>query len=370
MELLAFTHASVAYEDPNPTPRLRSFEEMTWEVPSSAWLGLSSMAVMVSVLGVNSSPAQAAPVCTFGDQGSLVSDIQAVLKSEGYYYGFIDGVYGSGTADGVYTYQLDNGLSADGVAGPQTLDYMGLGDVESTASGTCSYSPGGTSGVGSSGTVTVVAGSGLNVRTTPSTSSSVITTLASGTRVSFSETSGDWLYLPSYGGWVDGYYTTASSSGNTSTIPGTTIPSGYVLYPGDSGSSVAALQGALGSKGYYPGPFDGIYGSGTTQSVKNFQRDYGLVVDGVAGPATIAALGSGSSDGGTSVVNPGLSGTADVTASELIVRDAPSGSYVYSLYSGDRVFVTGATSFAGGREWMELDDGNWVASAYLVRISR
>jgi resuscitation-promoting factor RpfB len=52
-----------------------------------------------------------------------------------------------------------------------------------------------------------------------------------------------------------------------------------------SGSSVAALQSALGI------PADGIYGPQTRRAVRRFQRAHGLVVDGIAGPQTLAALG-------------------------------------------------------------------------------
>src|SRR4051812_11820882 len=38
-------------------------------------------------------------------------------------------------------------------------------------------------------------------------------------------------------------------------------------------------------------PFDGIYGPQTAQGVRNFQKMHKLMVDGVAGPKTLAALG-------------------------------------------------------------------------------
>ena len=55
--------------------------------------------------------------------------------------------------------------------------------------------------------------------------------------------------------------------------------------PCSSGSSVAALQRALGITA------DGIYGPQTRAAVRRFQRAHGLVVDGIAGPVTLAALG-------------------------------------------------------------------------------
>lgn len=41
---------------------------------------------------------------------------------------------------------------------------------------------------------------------------------------------------------------------------------------------------------YYAGPIDGVAGSQTTQAIKDFQKDEGLTVDGIAGPKTRKAL--------------------------------------------------------------------------------
>ena len=61
---------------------------------------------------------------------------------------------------------------------------------------------------------------------------------------------------------------------------------------GDQGDDVKLCQGLLTDHGY-PTTADGIFGSGTTANVMNFQRDSGLAADGIVGPATWAALESG-----------------------------------------------------------------------------
>lgn len=53
---------------------------------------------------------------------------------------------------------------------------------------------------------------------------------------------------------------------------------------------VREYQSLLKETGYYRGPLDGIRGPLTEEAVIRFQRDHGLVADGVVGPATLAAL--------------------------------------------------------------------------------
>ena len=60
---------------------------------------------------------------------------------------------------------------------------------------------------------------------------------------------------------------------------------------GSTGSVVSQIQTKLSAWGYYSGDIDGIYGSRTEAAVKYFQRKNGLTVDGVAGKATLAAMG-------------------------------------------------------------------------------
>ncbi len=60
---------------------------------------------------------------------------------------------------------------------------------------------------------------------------------------------------------------------------------------GSSGSVVSQIQTKLKSWGYYSYEIDGVYGSRTETAVKSFQKRNGLVVDGMAGPATLAAMG-------------------------------------------------------------------------------
>ena len=72
---------------------------------------------------------------------------------------------------------------------------------------------------------------------------------------------------------------------------------------GSRGNEVKQIQTKLKNWGYYKGNADGIYGSQTLEAVKYFQRKNGLTVDGIAGSATLKALGitsTSNSSSGTS----------------------------------------------------------------------
>ena len=60
---------------------------------------------------------------------------------------------------------------------------------------------------------------------------------------------------------------------------------------GSRGNEVIQIQTKLKRWGYYNGSIDGIYGTQTLAAVKYFQRKNGLTQDGIAGPATLRAMG-------------------------------------------------------------------------------
>lgn len=76
----------------------------------------------------------------FGSKGDEVRRIQKKLKELGFYNGSVDGVYGSATKKAVTAFQKSCGITADGIAGPKTLLYLGLGDSASSSSGKYSES--------------------------------------------------------------------------------------------------------------------------------------------------------------------------------------------------------------------------------------
>lgn len=72
------------------------------------------------------------------------------------------------------------------------------------------------------------------------------------------------------------------------------------LRVGSRGEDVKTLQTKLKRWGYYTGSIDGIFGAGTKKAVIAFQKKNGLTPDGIAGAATLKALGMSAAGGGGS----------------------------------------------------------------------
>ena len=77
-------------------------------------------------------------ISQYGSSGEEVKQIQTKLKDWGYYNGSVDGVYGSGTYEAVKKFQSSNGLTADGIAGSQTLQALGINSGGSQGGGSSS----------------------------------------------------------------------------------------------------------------------------------------------------------------------------------------------------------------------------------------
>ena len=73
------------------------------------------------------SPRQQPGALKLGSTGAEVTRVQKKLKELGYYSGAADGIYGNATKAAVKAFQKNCGITADGVAGPKTLLYLGLG---------------------------------------------------------------------------------------------------------------------------------------------------------------------------------------------------------------------------------------------------
>ena len=217
-----------------------------------------------------------------GDSGSAVKDLQTKLKKLGYYDGTVDSTFGSGTYAAVKAFQKKYNLTADGVAGSETLKkldsaYKNAGsdkDDDSLRKGATG------SAVkdlqtklkklgfynayvdGSYGDTTVAAVKAFQKK---------YNLTADG--VAGSETLKK----------LDSAYKNADS--NTSTDDDS-------LRKGATGAAVKTLQTNLKKLGFYTAYVDGSFGSTTESAVKAFQKKYGLTADGVAGSATLKKIES------------------------------------------------------------------------------
>ena len=100
---------------------------------------------------------------------------------------------------------------------------------------------------------------------------------------------------------------------------------------GSRGDEVRQVQEKLKRWGYYNGNVDGIFGSQTLEAVKYFQRKNGLTVDGIAGPATLKAMGIYSSSSSSS----STSNTSDLNLlSRIIYGEARGEPYAGQVAVG------------------------------------
>lgn len=101
-------------------------------------ISILTVIIIACVFNINS-PQTHDVLSKFGSSGTEVYNIQRRLAAWGYYYGDIDGIYGSRTVAAVKKFQSANGLTPDGIAGPATLAKIGLssgGASSSSQSGT------------------------------------------------------------------------------------------------------------------------------------------------------------------------------------------------------------------------------------------
>lgn len=103
----------------------------------------AAAAALCMLLTVLAGVPGALAVSYWGSRGEEVRSIQQKLLQWGYYSGPVDGVFGQDTYDAVVRFQKKNNLTADGVAGSDTLAAMGIGSgkkaVAASASTGSSY---------------------------------------------------------------------------------------------------------------------------------------------------------------------------------------------------------------------------------------
>ncbi|GAB4131867.1 MAG: hypothetical protein Fur0046_01160 [Cyanobacteria bacterium J069] len=345
MESLAYIHAAVTYEDPNPAPEL----QVSLEIPSSVWLGTLSTAVIVSAVGGVAPEAQA--VVRFGDTCNQVGDVQSALASAGFGPGSIDSVFGSNTLSAVRRFQLSRGLSVDGVVGPTTASNLGLSGSIYDVGASCGV--GGPIDDGGPDFVRISTnGSPLTVRNGPGTGFAPIDYLSNGTVVRVVSSSGGW-YNISGGGWISQAWT-SESSGDDGGTPG---GGGGNYFVSTNGGTLLVRSGP--GTGYV---VTGELFNGTSVTITEVSGGWGRLSGG--GWVSMDWLSAGGSGGGGGGGGGGSTGNyfVDTNGGTLLVRNGPGTGYswIYELSNGSSVTIV---EVSGG--WGRLSSGGWVSMDWL-----
>lgn len=122
MELLAFVHTAVNYEDPNPDPEVTLLDGKNLRLPSSAGVTLAGVAMAMAAVSASPDQAMAAAASLgHGSTGAEVTHVQKALGIEA------DGQFGPKTEAAVMDFQIRHGLKeVDGVVGKETATALGL----------------------------------------------------------------------------------------------------------------------------------------------------------------------------------------------------------------------------------------------------
>ena len=217
-----------------------------------------------------------------GDSGSAVKDLQTKLKKLGYYDGTVDSTFGSGTYAAVRAFQKKYNLTADGVAGSETLKKL-----DSAYKNADSDKDDGSLRKGATGSAVKDLQTKLK-------------------KLGFYNASIDGDYgdttVAAVKAFQKKYNLTADGVAGSETLKkldtayknadSNTSTDDDSLRKGATGTAVKTLQTNLKKLGFYTAYVDGSFGSTTESAVKAFQRKYGLTADGVAGSATLKKIES------------------------------------------------------------------------------
>lgn len=267
--------------------------------------------------------------------GATVSKVQTELKALGYYYGQITGNAGPKTVAAIKSFQGKNGLTADGIAGPQTIAKI---DAAYEAKG------GSSSGSGSSASGLKLNSKGTEVRNLQQD----LTTLG----YYWAEITGNFgaktetavkRFQEESGLTADGVAGTKTLNAIAAAVarkggtPASGGSAGTTLKLNSQGTKVSQLQTDLKQLGYYYAEITGNFGEKTEAAVKAFQKAKGLTADGVAGTKTLNAIAAavdkaGGSSSGSSSTNMKLGSTG--TAVSALQQNLTTLGYYYGDVTG------------------------------------
>ena len=267
--------------------------------------------------------------------GATVSKVQTELKALGYYSGKITGNAGPKTVAAIKSFQGKNGLTADGIAGPQTIAKI---DAAYEAKG------GSSSGSGSSASGLKLNSKGTDVRNLQQD----LTTLG----YYWAEITGNFgerteaavkRFQEENGLTADGVAGTKTLNAIAAAVarkggtPASGGNAGTTLKLNSQGTKVSQLQTDLKQLGYYYADITGNFGERTEAAVKAFQKAKSLTADGIAGTKTLNAIAvavdkAGGSSSGSSSTNMKLGSTG--TAVSALQQNLTTLGYYYGDITG------------------------------------
>ena len=260
--------------------------------------------VSVTKTASSSSSSSSATRLEKGSTGSDVKDLQTKLKKLGYYDAYVDGDYGDTTVAAVKAFQKKYNLTADGIAGKETLKKLDSAYKNADSAKDVDSLRMGDSGSAVKDLQTKLKKLGYYSGTVDSTFGSGTYTAVRAFQKKYNLTA-DGVAGSETLKKLDSVYKNAGSDKDDDS-----------LRKGATGSAVKDLQTKLKKLGFYNASIDGDYGDTTVAAVKAFQKKYNLTADGVAGSETLKKLDSAykNADSNTSTdddsLRKGATGTA------------------------------------------------------------
>ena len=248
----------------------------------------ASQATLVGGSGFRLSQVLGAPLLLLDDTGDSVTELQTLLANLGYFDGPVTGYFGPLTEEAVIAFQVNRGLTADGIVGDATWaalnqstapttggggNFLAVGDIGDSVSQLQSrlqalgYYQGGIDGVFGSGTEAAVmafqASQGLNPDgiVGNATRNALNQPIAANPAPPLAPANPNPAPAPSF------------------PAPTTPAPEPIAQLPPpdlEGSYSVLELQWKLRNRGFYYGPLDGVMGPETQRAIRDAQAEYNL----------------------------------------------------------------------------------------------